>query len=129
MSNNGNTWCFCVVGNIVEKHLAEDGTNLYGTRAFVGGTKVYIYDLSFNLNKGMVSVIGLNRYRRYAVESVPICLIENVRVQRVFKPKVLQIMKSLALTDGWMWRGRTAEDKRELISFTEEWKGYLSELK
>lgn len=121
MDDNNKNWRFCVVGNITKQHLDTDGNVLYGTKAFAGGTKVYIEDMSFNLSEGNVSVIGLNRYGRYAVERVPMELIENIRLQRVFKPKVLEVMHSLAIMDGWVWRGRTAEDKRTLNSFIKTW--------
>ena len=74
---------FCVVGNIIAQHIDADGKLLYGSKAFSSGTKVYIDDLTYNLNQGRVSVIGQNRFGRYVVESVPNDLIENVRAQRV----------------------------------------------
>lgn len=121
MDDNNKNWRFCVVGNITKQHLDENGNILYGAKAFVGGTKVYIDDRTFNLNEGMVSVIGLNRYGRYAVENIPIDLIENIRLQRVFKPKVLEIMNHLEVMDGWVWHDRTAEDKRALNAFIKVW--------
>lgn len=119
-------WRFCVVGNIKKQHLGEEQIILYGTKAFVGGTKVYISDETFGLNDGRISVMGLNRFRRYAVESVPIDLIENVRLQRVFKPGVLAVMDGLAVTDGWRWKGRTTEDRKTLEAFVENWGKYQS---
>lgn len=114
-------WRFCAVGNVVNEHTDENGKVFYGTKAFVGGTKLYIDDRTYDINDGYVTVIGLNRYNRYVVESVPINLIENVRLQRVFKPKVLDIMDYLERMDGWPWRGRTAEDRRILVKFIEKW--------
>ena len=119
MDTTNNVWRFCLVGNIKTQHFDEDGKILYGAKAFVGGTKVYIDDRTWNLNAGKANVIGLNRFGRYAVESVDIDLIENLRVQRVFKPKVLEIMGYLEFMDGWPWRGRTAEDRRTLGKFVE----------
>lgn len=120
MSETKN-WRFCVVGNIISQHIDADGKLLYGSKAFSGGTKVYIDDLTYSLNQGRVSVIGQNRFGRYVVESVPNDLIENVRAQRVFKPVVLQIMDHLEFMDGWTWRGRTAKDKKEIYAFVEMW--------
>ena len=37
-----NNWRFGVVGNIVKQHLDNEGIIRYGTKAFTGGTKVYI---------------------------------------------------------------------------------------
>ena len=116
-----NNWRFCVVGNIKAQHTDETGKVLYGTKAFSGGTKVYIDDKTFGLNDGRISVIGLNRFGRYTTESVPVGLIENVRMQRVFKPKVFEIMNYLEIMDGWFWRGRTAEDRKAVKTFVEKW--------
>lgn len=114
-------WRFCVVGNIVKKHTDEDGNVFYGTKEFTGGTKVYLDDRSYLLERGLVSVIGLNRFKRYAVEIVPVELIENVRAQRIYKPTVLKIMDHLESFDGWPWRKRTADDKRAVKAFVEKW--------
>ena len=115
-------WRFCAVGNIKARHTDENGRILYGTKAFSGGTKVYIDDRMWNMNEGEVSVIGLNRFGRYAVETVPAERIENIRLSRVFKPTVLKLMEHLEAMDGWVWREGTAEDKREIDAFVEEWK-------
>ncbi len=116
-----NKWRFCAVGNITTQHTDEAGTVLYGTKAFSGGTKVYIDDRTWGLNDGKISVIGLNRFGRYTTESVPVDLVENVRTQRVFKPKVLEMMYYLETMDGWPWRGRTAEDRKAVKAFVEKW--------
>jgi len=125
MSSDNKKWRFCAVGNIKEQHTDESGEVLYGTKAFVGGTKVYIDDRGWGLNQGKITVIGLNRFKRYAVESVSVDLIENIRIQRIFKPTVLEIMDYLEVIEGCKWKGRTAEDKRELMAFLEEWKRVL----
>ena len=115
------SWRFCAVGNVKLQHTDKNGQIFYGTKAFSGGTKVYIGDRTYMLNGESVSVIGLNRFGRYAVESVPINLIENVRVQRIFKPTVLKMMDYLEVMDGWPWRGRTAEDRKALHAFINTW--------
>ncbi len=115
------TWRFCVVGNIKTQHADENGKILYGTKAFSGGTKVYIDDRTGGLNAEEISVIGRNRFGRYTIERVSVDLIENVRAQRVFKPKVLEIMHYLEIMEGWPWRGRTAEDRKAVKAFAETW--------
>lgn len=122
-----NNWKFCVVGNIVKQHLDESGNVLYGTQAFSGNTKVYINDFTFDLHPGMITVLGLNRFGRYSIERVYIGLIENIRLQKVFKPKVLEIMDHYSLMEGMSWRGRTAEDRRTLEKFVEYLKEYQLE--
>ena len=114
-------WRFCAVGNIVAQHVDADGKILYGTRAFSGGTKVYINDFTYGLNPGRITVIGQNRHGRIATESVPNDLIENVREQRIFCPRVLKVMDYLEIMDGWTWRRRTAKDKREVQAFVNRW--------
>ena len=118
---DNSNWRFCVVGNIVKEHTDENGNVFYGTKAFAGGTKVYIDDRTYLLNKGFVNVIGLNRFKRYAVEQVSVTLIENVRAQRVYKPTALKIMDYLEACDGWVWRKRTTDDKRAVKAFVEKW--------
>ena len=116
------TWRFCAVGNIKAQHVDADGTVRYGTRSFTGGTKVYIDDRTWGAGDGTAGVIGLNRFGRYVTDHIPVGLIENIRFQRVFKPTVLKIMDYLEVMEGWPWRGRTAEDRKELCTFAEAWK-------
>lgn len=75
-----------------------------------------------DLNQSEVVVIGLNRFKRYAVEIVPTKYIENIGVRRIYKPTVLEIMDYLEKLEGWPWRGRTAEDKKAVKAFVESWK-------
>lgn len=120
-NDSGNNWRFCAVGNIVKEHVDEDGTVFYGTKAFPGGTKVYLDDRTYGVNEGMVNVIGLNRFKKYALENIPDTFIEHVRMKRVYKPTILKIMDHLESVDGWMWRKRTAEDKRAVKAFVQAW--------
>ena len=120
-------WRFCAVGNVVKQHCDEQGNTYYGTIALTGGTKIYIYDASWELNPGTISVIGLNRYKRFAWESVPIELIENIRLQRIYDPKILELMHISEWMEGATWRGRTAADKKHLISFIEAMKSFKEE--
>ena len=121
MRDASKAWRFCVVGNIVKQH--SDGENVfYGTKAFVGGTKVYINDGTERIKERDITVIGLNRFNRYAVERIPMALIENVRLQRVYRPTVLDIIDYHERIEGLYWRERTADDRRALEAFIEEWK-------
>ena len=119
MENEKKEWRFSVVGNIVKQHMDEEGVLRYGTKAFTGGTKVYLAGKDWDTTWDYIGVIGLNRFGRYTVEGVPLALIENVRVQRVYKPKVMDMMDYLEATDGWAWWRRTAEDHREAIALCE----------
>ncbi len=119
-------WRFCVVGNIVRSHKGSDGETYYGTKEFTGGTKVYIDGKNwFNFERTDIAVIGLNRFKKYAIESVDPQLIENVRFQVIHKPVVLQILDYEECIEGWSWWGRTAQDKREAKEFAENWEDLL----
>lgn len=124
-------WRFCVVGNIVKTHPDEDGVIRYGTKAFTGGTKVYIpwkdwYDID---NREGILVIGLNRFHRYATEYVPFELLENIRFQILFKSTVLRIIGGEETLEGFYSWGRTAEDKRGAKAFAERLSKRIDEVK
>ena len=120
-------WRFCVAGNIVNSHLDEYGIVRYGTKAFAGGTKVYLNGKTWSDDSGDIGVIGLNRFGRYVLEWIPISLIKNMRSQRVFKNVVLSIIDYEEQVENWLWWGRTAADKRETIAFTEKYNNNDSE--
>ena len=112
-------WAYCVVGNITKTHLAPDGTVLYGSAAYTGGTKVYLCGKYWDPTRKTISVIGLNRYKRYRVNDMPPELIENVRWQRTYKPSVLHLMNHWEFWDCW-WKDKN-EDKKAVKAFVEKW--------
>ena len=117
-------WKYAVVGNIKKSHMDENGILRYGTSAFRGNTKVYLcgrlLDVRLlNENRKEISVLGLCRGRRYYVDSVPIDLIENVRLTRVYKPTVLKIMSDWEFADYW-W-GNTQEECNDALAFVKCW--------
>ena len=123
-------WRFFVVGNIVRSHTGNDGEVYYGTKEFVGGAKVYIDGKNWVYYKGArITVIGLNRFKKYEIVSLDPLLIENVRFEVVHKPTVLKIVDYAAAVDGWYWWGRTADDKRAAKAFAAIWEALLQELK
>lgn len=119
--NTNNNWRFCVTGNIIEKHCDSDGNIFYGTKAFRGGTKVYINDKHLGPESTDAFVIGMNRFKRYVFDVVPLDLIENVRLQRVFKPQILQMIEHDERWEGGIWRERTADDRKGATAFVEQW--------
>lgn len=114
-------WRFCVMGNIRRSHIGEDGCEHYGSKAFSGGTKVYLDGRLRQPSDGSFSVIGRNRFGRYVVERVSLSLIENIRAGRVFQPQVLDLMWKLERLDGWVWWGRSSADRRDTERFVREW--------
>lgn len=65
-------------------------------------------------DREQVEVIDRNRFGRYAIESVPVSLIEKVRTQRIYKPTVLEIMNYEEAVEGWTWWKRTSADRSRL---------------
>lgn len=116
-------WRFGVVGNIIKRHTDENGNVYYGTKAFKPGTKVYIDGKYWTADSEDLSVIGLNRYGRLALERIPVNLIENFRTQRIYKPHVLEIIDYLMVMEGWDWWGRTVKDRKETEKFVKEING------
>ena len=113
-------WKYCAVGNVVKTHLDKDGVVRYGTLQFTGGTKVYLYGKFWHKSEE-IAVLGLSRGKRYIVQyDVPIDYIENVRLQRTYHPKVLEIMNNFEFWDGW-W-GNTQEDREDVLRFIKAWK-------
>lgn len=120
----GQLWKYAVAGNIKKSHIDENGILRYGTLAFKGNTKVYLCGRLLderlpNEDRKEISVLGLCRGRRYYVDSVPIDLIENVRLTRVYKPTVLNIMSNWEFADGW-W-GNTQEEGEDALAFVKRW--------
>ena len=119
---NDKNWRFGVVGNIVKKRIDDEGILRYGTKAFTGGTKVYIHGNTWSPGKRELSVISRNRFGRYVHESVPVDSVENIRCQRIYKPAVLEIIDYDQAVEGSSWWGRTASDRRESEAFVKAWK-------
>lgn len=113
------SWRFCVAGNIVRTHTDESGVLRYGTKAFTGGTKVYINGKNIQ-DPDKVEVIGLNRFGRFVLDFIPVEYVENFRQQRVYKPKVLEIISALEALEGDIWWENSAKDREESLRFAEK---------
>lgn len=112
-------WKYCVIGNIVKTHLDEDGMIRSGTKPYAAGKKVYLCGRCWPKDEQEIEVIGLNRYHRFAVNSIPVSCIENVRLGRCYKPKVLEIMDDWECRD--LWWGNTSEERESAQQFVENW--------
>lgn len=112
-------WKYCVVGNIVRTHLDESGVPRYGTLTYRGGSKVFLEGKYWQPDWETIRVLGLCRGNRWLVKDVPVELIEHVRVSRVYKPRVLEIMNNFEFEDCW-WKN-TAEGKKEAEEFVSAW--------
>ena len=115
-------WRFGVVGNIIGKHTDDDGNIYYGTKAFIPNTKVYICGKYWDEGREHIGVIGRNRFGRIVFEYIDFSLIQSIREQRIYKPKILDIMHCLEFMDGIIWWGQTTEDRKEAKQFVMNWK-------
>ena len=118
-------WKYAVAGNIKKSHIDENGILKYGTSAFKGNTKVYLCGRLWDKNlprenKKEIEVLGLCRGRRYYVDCISVDLIENVRLTRVYTPKVLEIMSNWEFVDCW-W-GNSKEERDNAVAFVKRWK-------
>ena len=120
-----NSWRYAVAGNIKKTRIDENGILRNGTAAFKGNTKVYLCgrlwdDRLPDENKTKISVLGLSRGGRQYVDYIPIELIENLRITRVYTPKVLEIMSNFEFCECW-W-GNTQEEREDASVFLKRFK-------
>ncbi len=93
---------YCVIGNIAKKHDDENGLKRYGTACFPGGRKVYISRRLWQNEE--VTVMGLNRFmNKYALERIPLALIENIRASKTFNIHVLELMRNDLESEDMWW--------------------------
>ncbi len=111
--DNTKEWRFCIVANVKKTHIDENGILRYGSKAFPGGSKVFLSGKNWDPDSDNIAAIGRNRHGRYAIERLPISIIENVRLQRIFRPGVIELMDHEEMMEGWPWWKRTAVDRKE----------------
>ena len=121
----GKSWRYAIAGNIKKTHIDENGILRYGTAAYKGNTKMYLSGRLWDErlpdeNKTHISVLGLSRGGRYYVDYTPIELIENLRITRVYSPKVLEIMSDFEFSECW-W-GNTQEERDDASAFLKRFK-------
>ena len=117
-------WRYAVVGNITKTHIDEQGILRYGSKAFRGGTKVYLCGRGWSTEQDVIGVAGLNRYKRFVYSDVSPEWIENVRCAKAYKPAVLKIMDDWEAQENW-WNS-TKEAKTETQTFVEEWNRHFN---
>lgn len=110
---------WCLVGNIVTCHeYGEDQQIKYGTKQFSGGTKVYIAPAQWGDGYEKVVVIGISRKVRHYIEVIiNRRYIENYRLERVYKPSILQRM----LESTYRWWDDTEQGRDNIIETAEFW--------
>ena len=100
-------WQWCLVGNIVEEHeYGEEHIIKYGNKQFRPNAKVFINLVYGGMGHESILVIGMPRHSSKYIEIVTARkYVYNFRIQKVFKPAVLKIMKN----SEWDWWGNTDE--------------------
>ncbi len=111
--NTEKEWQWCLVGNIVEKHEhGEEHILKYGNKQFRPNAKVYINLVYGGMGHENILVIGMPRHSSKYIEIVTsrkyVC---NFRVQKVFKPAVLNRMKNSV----WDWWGNSDEAYNKIV--------------
>lgn len=108
-------WRWCLVGNIVEEHpFGEDKEIRHGTKHFAPGAKVYCAESMWGDGYESIGVLGIPRHGRKYIEIImERKKIENFRIQKVFKPAVLEIMKQ----QHYSWWGNSDEDYDTIMQY------------
>lgn len=110
-------WVWGLIGNILEEHEYGEAHEIRrGTKQFSGGTKVFLSCSHWGDGYENVNVIGKARKsRRYIQVVMRRKCITNFRMQKVYKPVVLEKMKS---ENGWggFW-DNSDESRLEIIKY------------
>ncbi len=116
-----HNWRYCVVGNIVQTRVDGNEKIWHGTAAFRGGAKVYLSgkNYEFDHEDDVIGMLGLTRGRRYQVVYASRKPVENLRVQRVWKPGILRFMDDREFWDCW-WDD-SEEDRMDAERFVDAW--------
>lgn len=108
-------WRWALVGNIVHEHEFGDNCILrLGTKHFAPGAKVYC-GKAFN-GDGYENIVVIGKQRKsskYIELIMSRFLIENFRLQKIYKPVILNKM---AYPEGHSFWENTDEDKETIIS-------------
>ncbi len=106
-SEEDENFIYCLVGNVVPCHYyGVDKKIIRGTNLFLANAKVYVFPRIRDYPQSRARVIGLSRNKkRYIFTRMPIRLITNWRLQKVYKKKIIEIM---AENHGWT---NSEEDK------------------
>ena len=128
-------WTWCVTARIVNEHkIGQEKTAVAGSRHFAPGEKVYLLDAYFSQGAERSTVLGKPKYsEKYTCVVIKTDLLENLQVERVTDPELLNIMytgrlyedfeQNRATIPGLRW-GDTDKDYLEASQFTESVKHY-----
>lgn len=107
---------WCLVGNIVDEHpTGIDKEIKRGTKHFSPNTKVYCFPPKWGDGYEKIKVIGRHRKTRKNVCIViPAKLITNWRLQKVYRPYILNVMKTQY---GWTNKDNDKETILEMLKW------------
>ena len=110
-------WQWCLAGNIKEVHEYGEGHELrYGNKQFRPGAKVFVNLVYGGMAHEHILAIGIPRHASHYIEIViKRDVVENFRLQKVFKPAVLNRMKQ----SEWDWWGNTDSARDKIIRVLE----------
>ena len=99
-TGDGENFIWCLVGNIINEHYAgTDKVLVHGTKHFSPNTKVYCFPAQWGDGYEKIKVIGRHRKSSKNVCIViPASMVTNWRLQKVFSPYILHVMRSQS---GW----------------------------
>lgn len=111
----GHSWSWCLVGNIVRNHVFGENREIKcGTKQFSSGTKVFLAPAQWGDGYKNIVVIGLPRRGNKYIEIVTrSAYIENYRIQKVYKPAILELMCS----SRYCWWGDTDSDRERINEY------------
>ncbi|MCR5621129.1 MAG: hypothetical protein K6G18_04670 [Treponema sp.] len=123
MAQKQAEWRWGLVGNIIGEHeFGENRDIYYGTKHFSSGTKVYCAPAQWGDGYENIVVIGKPRHSFKYIEIVMSSnMIENFRLQKVYKPAVL---KKMADENSWGFWGNTDEDKAAILDMRLQSEGF-----
>lgn len=95
LDDNNIEYYECLVGNIIGNHFwGLEKKIVSGTKCFSGGTKVYCAFEYGGMGNERVIVYGRKRKSFKMLEiSIRTAYIKNLRMQKVYSPKIIQFIK------------------------------------
>ena len=115
ISEDDPEWRWCLVGNIVIEHpFGEEHEIRQGTKHFAPGAKVYCAQSMWGDGYESIGVLGTPRHGKRFIEIIMESKrIENFRIQKVFTPQILGIMKHSRFS----WWGNGDKDRSEIMRY------------
>ena len=111
-------WCWALVANVIKTPhpYGPDHEMRYGTKNFLPGAKVYCGCSMWGDGYERIAVIGAQRQshgRKYRSVIMKRCMLENFRIQKVYKKSVVTAMKD----SYYSWWGKSDKDREEILSY------------